>query len=164
MNRVKKKLFWKKHNDKKYIFALTWDEKEELISFVDKCNDDGYHQVAVTSDMMMDIITTIAPVADWDLYKIEMMEDFEEEEDEIAYLVDESRQDNAVTVELVNALQNIQEESSIGIKRIYFQNKASKDGAYTNLFIQINGLLGLSGATEPAESLLLNYFDWYLNC
>ncbi len=163
MYRVKKKIFWKKHDDKKSIFALTWDEKEEILSFIEKCSDEGYHQVAVTSDMMIDIITQIAPAADWDLYKIEMMEDFEEDEDEIAYLVDESRRNKTMTVELVKTLQDIQEESSIGIKRIYFQNKASNGGAYTSLFIQTNGLLGLSGAIEPAESLLLNYFDWYLN-
>ena len=84
----KNKIFWIARNTSKDVICIPWDEKEEYYSFIKREITDGYHQLSVTSEIMLDIISTFMRLGTWKVDNIEMMEDDRELNNILEGLID----------------------------------------------------------------------------
>lgn len=153
----KGKLFWKMAENKKEIFIVEWEEKnQEYYAFIRQKIEDGYHQISITAEMMLDLITIIAQNNEIYVNKIEMMEENTEVEDELNTLVENCKRNRGILLNLIERLRYLVDESSIEIKRIYFVEK-NKENETKIIFLQVNGIIGLSMKGSKLEEILINY-------
>ncbi len=162
MKYIKKKIFWNNIENEKIIHTIRWDETEmEYYAFIKSNIDEGYHQVVVNSEMMLGLVSLCAKKSNWSIVQIEMMEEDEEMKQELASLIDDTRDNKGAYLSLLEILKTLLEDDSIDIKRIYIQAKYEKQ--YENFFIQVNGLIGESSDNADCEKEVLNYIREYMN-
>lgn len=158
----KGKLFWKIAENKKKISIIEWEEKnQEYYAFIRQKIEDGYHQISITAEMMLDLITIIAQNNEIYVNQIEMMEEDTEVEDELNTLVENCKRNRGILLNLIERLRYLADESSIEIKRIYFVEK-NKENETKIIFLQVNGIIGLSMKGSKLEEILINYVKGYL--
>lgn len=159
----KYKIFWKVNDKNKKIELIKWNEKEcEYYAFIKEQMANGYHQISVTSEIMLGFLSEISSRNFVNVSKIELMEEDSEEGEELNNMVEECSNNRGILVKIINKLEYLEDESSIEIKRIYFTEKKDT-GEYSSLFVQVNGLLGISGNEMKSVALLKNYIEEMLN-
>ena len=162
MRYIKRKLFWKNAQNYKNVCVKTWDESDlDYYAFIKSIADEGFHQVAVNAEMMVGLISLIAQNSNWFISKIEMMEDDEELNAELQTLIQRTKSNRGDYIKLIDTLTELVEESSLEIKRIYIETKLSYD--YEDMFIQINGLCGVTKIETEVEQKVTNYIEEYMN-
>ena len=162
MRYIKRKLFWKNAQNYKNVCVKTWDESDlDYYAFIKSIADEGFHQVAVNAEMMVGLISLIAQNSNWFISKIEMMEDDEELNAELQTLIQRTKSNRGAYITLIDTLTELVEESSLEIKRIYIETKLSYD--YEDMFIQINGLCGVTKIETEVEQKVTNYIEEYMN-
>lgn len=142
MKYSKEKLFWKIEAKEKCFFLEEYDETKDCYSFVKDMIDKKCHQIAITSDIMLDYIERIASIGNIYVDKIEMMEEDDELIQTIGELVSRCSSNRGNFVELVKRLRYLDEESSVDIKRVYLHEE--KEGKQILGYIQVNGVVGIS--------------------
>lgn len=159
----KYKIFWKVNDKNKKIELIKWNEKEcEYYAFIKEQMAKGYHQISVTSEIMLGFLSEISSRNFVNVSKIELMEEDSEEGEELNNMVEKCSNNRGILVKIINKLEYLEDESSIEIKRIYFTEKKDT-GEYSSLFVQVNGLLGISGNEMKSVALLKNYIEEMLN-
>lgn len=162
MKQIKQKLFWKSVQDYKNICAIPWEESElDYYAFIKKFVDEGFHQVAVNAEMMVGLISLVAQNSNWSISQIDMMEDDEELDEELQTLIKKTQSNRGTYITLINTLNHLVEESSLEIKRIYIVSKLND--MYEDMFIQINGLCGVSDIGTEVERKVTTYIEEYMN-
>lgn len=139
----KAKLFKKTDANKEYICAISYDERDEYYTFLKKQKNEGYKQVIVTADIMIDIIRMTCLEKNYAIYKIELAEDDDEIQHEINLLIDKTQQNKAFFGDLIQKIEFLAEQSSIDLARVYIKGQYA-DGFAPNMFIQSNGILGVN--------------------
>ena len=127
----KAKLFWKANNISKDIFCIPFDDNVEYYTFLKQYHDNGYHQIIITSEIMVSLI----------VYDIEFMEDDQDLVNEIAGLLAIVSSNRIYLGRLTQKLNFLSEKSSIDIQRIYFKGRNS-EGTAINFYLQSNGIIG----------------------
>ena len=157
----KYKLFWKSEKEnKKVVKLLGWNEaKQDYYTFVKECVDRGYHQISITGEIMLAIIEKLATNININISKIELMEKDYEEGNQLKSMVDMFRTNRAVLVDIVKTLRYLEDESSIEIKKVTFDDVKNKN----ILFIQVNGLIGTSNIQSNIEQDIINLIKEYIN-
>lgn len=164
MNHTKKKFFWKYDSDKRYVVALPWNAAEDYAVSTKKCADEGLHQITVTTNMMLGLISDIAGSAEWEICHIEMMDDEEELDDDLNGLIDRSIENKGLLLELYNVLVAYSEESALAIKKLCFRRDRRMNERYSEIHLYVTGLVGFLGhSADNAESMLTGYFEGYYN-
>ena len=139
----KEKLFWIARNASKDVVCIPWDEqKEEYYTFVKREVSSGYHQLSITSEIMLKIISTFILLGNWSVDKIEMMEEDYELCRVLDNLIEKSQSHPETIISLSDYIRTIVEESSIEIKRVYLSGRG-KDNKLYAFFIQVNGIIGV---------------------
>ena len=138
----KYKLFWKMHNNGKTIVDLPYSEDEDYYSYLKKWYDQGYRQVIVSSEIMLELISDYVVDKRLIPYEINFAEEDEELVHEINHYLAQLKKKPSIIVKLLNKLRFSCDESSIDMKRIYF--KGCIDNFYIAMFIQSNGIIGIS--------------------
>lgn len=159
MAEVTKKIFWKNNSGRKDIVAVDWDKHIEYYDFVRQQAEKGLYQVAITSEMMIGLITDSFD-RNWRVYDIEIKGD-EEIENDINALIDDVNSSMHKS-ELMGLLATVAEQSSVGIKKIKIYNRESS-GRYFDSFICANGVVGFNGDWESMENETMTFFDRYFN-
>lgn len=159
----KSKLFWKIENGQKKIFLIDWQEKQqEYYSFVKEQIENGYHQISVTSEIMIELIGMVSMNEKNDIIKIEMMEEDSESETELMELVEQSYRNKGIILKLIKKLRYLEDESSIEIKRVSFSEKGINNKR-NSVFVQVNGLIGYSAKESALIDTLINCIEGYLD-
>lgn len=136
------KLFRKMDGASEHVHYLPYDDNIEYYAFLRKCRDNGYKQVIVTSEIMIQILRYVCLKKEQRVYKIEFVEDDEELEKEINILLELMINNKAYLSELLEKLRFLSEKSSIDLKKIYI--KGTWDNCNVNYFIQSNGIIGIN--------------------
>lgn len=139
----KEKLFWIARNASKDVVCITWDEKIEYYSFVKSVLKDGYHQISVASELMLQIISDFCGEENWKIDKIEMMEEDFDLRNQLEDLIVKCKANPATILKITQYLEDIVEESSIEIKRVYFSRR-DQENKLSSFYIQVNGIVGVS--------------------
>lgn len=163
MKYEKYKLFWKTNDCKKDIQLISFDEEsQDYYSFIKKCISDNLHQISLTAEIMLGYIAIISRVESIAIEKIELMEDDSEENEELNNLIELSRTNRGLFVDLLNRLRYLEDESSIEIKRVYFKEKTNNQKSEL-FYIQVNGLIGSTSREVPALNRLVEYLKETFN-
>ena len=111
--------------------------------------------------MMVGLISLIAQNSNWSISQIDMMEDDEELDEELKTLIKRTQSNRGTYMTLINTLNHLVEESSLEIKRIYIESKLND--VNEDMFIQINGLCGVSDIGTELERKVITYIEEYMN-
>ena len=84
----KAKLFWKNENDREIINSVFYDDSVEYYTFLRKCKSEGYRQVIVTTEIMIQLLRVSVIKKGFVIYKIEFAEEDCELENEIKNIKD----------------------------------------------------------------------------
>ena len=153
MRFTKGKLFF----DKEEIRCLPYDESAmDYYAFLKESRANGYRQVIVTSEVMLDFITFIYSEQRQKVYKIELMEEDDELELEIKELLRKVDNNPFSISLLIEKLRFLAEKSSIDIKRVYFKGNY-QDGT-ENYFIQSNGIIGVHKTHYASVAKVISAF------
>lgn len=160
MRYCKEKLFWKIEEDVKKVFFADYDDNQEYYSFIKKMKEEKCHQITITSDIMLSYIEEIASINDISIEMIEMMEEDDELTQEIEVLVAKCKNNRGAIIELIKKLKHLDEESSVEIKRIYLRETNVEKNVLG--YIQVNGIVGISGKNSRIIDALLHCVKEYL--
>ena len=139
----KAKLFWKNDNNHKSICAIKYDDNIEYYTYLRNAISDGYRQVIITSEIMLQIIRMSCMVKGYSIYRIEFAEEDAELNQEVSLLIQNAESNPVYLAELLYRLKFLMEQSSIDIRRLYIRGKY--DGTVApNFFIQSNGIIGIN--------------------
>lgn len=148
----KYKLFWKLGDSNKCIFSQPFDDGEDYYSFLKRQFDDGYRQIIVSSEVMIELIKSSVINQGLKVYKIEFTEEDSSLSEDISCLLDAMTAHRVLLNTLIEKLLFLAETSSIDIKRIYISGRL-ECGIAVDLFIQSNGIVAIS---DSADEKLLN--------
>ena len=157
----KNKIFWIARNTSKDVICIPWDEKEEYYSFIKREITDGYHQLSVTSEIMLDIISTFMRLGTWKVDNIEMMEDDRELNNILEGLIDSVKSNANKILDLYKYLSSITKDSSIEVKRIYLSSRG-ENGELSAIFIQINGIVGTYNCSDKVNTMVCQVMRKYI--
>ena len=157
----KNKIFWIARNTSKDVICIPWDEKEEYYSFIKREITDGYHQLSVTSEIMLDIISTFMRLGTWKVDNIEMMEDDKELNNKLEGLIDSVKSNANKILDLYKYLSSITKDSSIEVKRIYLSSRG-ENGELSAIFIQINGIVGTYNCSDKVNTMVCQVMREYI--
>ena len=155
------KIFWIARNTSKDVICIPLDEKEEYYSFIKREITDGYHQLSVTSEIMLDIISTFTRLGDWKVDNIEMMEGDRELNNILEGLIDSGKSNAKNILDLYEYLSSITKDSSIAIKRIYLSSRG-KNGELSAIFIQVNGIVGTYNCSDKVNTMVCQVMKEYI--
>lgn len=161
MKQKKYKFFWRCDNEsKKIIDAIEWnEEKQDYYAFIKDNIDAGYHQISITSEMMLDIIEKLATSTKTQLAKIELMEEDGDEDEQLRNLIEETKKNRGVIIRVTQTLRYLEDESSIEIKRVTFVDESNRN----IVFIQVNGVVGAQDVSNEIVQCVTNYIKEYMN-
>ena len=157
----KNKIFWIARNTSKDVICIPWDEKEEYYSFIKREITDGYHQLSVTSEIMLDIISTFMRLGTWKVDNIEMMEDDKELNNILEGLIDSVKSNANKILDLYKYLSSITKDSSIEVKRIYLSSR-DENGELSAIFIQVNGIVGTYNCSDKVNTMVCQVMREYI--
>ena len=157
----KNKIFWIARNTSKDVICIPWDEKEEYYSFIKREITDGYHQLSVTSEIMLDIISTFMRLGTWKVDNIEMMEDDRELNNILEGLIDSVKSNAKNILGLYEYLSSIAKDSPIEIKRIYLSSRG-ENGELSAIFIQVNGIVGTYNCSDKVNTMVCQVMRKYI--
>ena len=157
----KNKIFWIARNTSKDVICIPWDEKEEYYSFIKREITDGYHQLSVTSEIMLDIISTFMRLGTWKVDNIEMMEDDSELNNILEGLIDSVKSNANKILDLYEYLSSITKDSSIEVKRIYLSSR-DENGELSAIFIQVNGIVGTYNCSDKVNNMICQVMREYI--
>lgn len=138
----KAKLFWKVNDNPKTIFCIPYDDEQEYYTFLKKCHSDGYRQIILTSEIMVNLIEHFVLEKGLSIYQLEFMEEDEDLKFEVRNLLTAVSENIAYFSKLIDKLNFLSEKSSIDIQRVYFKGRNNKEEA-VNFFLQSNGIIGV---------------------
>lgn len=162
MKYLKEKIFWIARNASKDIIFVSWDEKEEeYYSFVKKALASGYHQLSITSEIMLRVISGLLESENWNIDKIEMMEEDDDLCSTLESIIESSRKNPGKILFLFEYLRSIIEDSSIEVKRVYLSSR-DDDGLLKSVYIQVNGIVGVYNAVDEINSKLCTIMREYI--
>lgn len=158
----KAKFFWKKNNSSKTISCIDYNDGMEYYSFIKDCHNQGYRQIIITSELMIEIITRFALEKNLLVFKIELAEDDSELAEEIDSLIEHTEKNSIYFNRLIDELKFLSEKSSIDIQRVYMKGR-NNEGSIINLFLQSNGLIGINtdsfdNVSNDIKSIIEEYF------
>lgn len=139
----KAKLFWKKENDKEVINSVFYDDTTEYYTFLRKCKSEGYRQVIVTTEIMIELLRLAVLEKELVIYKIEFAEEDCELENEIKTLLRNIEKNPAYFGDLLDKIKFLSEQSSIDIRNIYIKGKYNGE-TVPNFYVQSNGIFGVN--------------------
>ena len=116
------KLYFENGEVKCIPYAGSLDGRD-YSTFVWRMRADGYRQVIVTSEIMLDYIKAVSSDGKRKVYKIE--------------LADDNKEFEKLQANVPEVLQHLADRSSLSIKKIYVAGPAE------NYFIQSNGIVGV---------------------
>lgn len=139
----KAKLFWKNEAAKEIIDCVLYDDGTEYYTFLRKCKAEGYRQVIITAEIMLQVIRSEVIEKGLHVYKIEFAEEDHELEEEVQNLLCLIEEKPAYFGDLLAKIKFLSEHSSIDIRRVYIKGKYN--GEYSpNFYLQSNGILGIN--------------------
>lgn len=143
MDYVRTKLFWKVDSDVRKIHCISYDDNTEYYTFLRKCNEDGYKQVIISSEIMIQFIREACLGKGHKIMKIEFVKEEAALEKEIQVILQLMDRNSAYFSDLVDKLKFLAEKSSIGIKRVYIRGLYAED-YIESYFLQSNGIIGIN--------------------
>lgn len=136
------KYFWRINDLKKNISCIEFSEDEEYYTFIKKCYQNGFRQIIVTSEIMVQLIQYFVIDQGLVVYNIELMEGDEELEDEVQNLLDLVDKSAVHINKLIHKINFLSEKSSIDIQRIYFKGR-DNDNKAISFYLQSNGIISV---------------------
>ena len=161
MKYKKEQIFWIARDASKNVICIPWDEKEEYCSFIKRKITDGYHQLPVTSEIMLNIILAFMRLGTWKVDNIEMMEDDGELNNILEGLIASVKSNAKSILNLYEYLSSITKDSSIEVKRIYLSSRG-ENGELSAIFIQVNGIVGTYHCSDKVNTMICQVMRKYI--
>ena len=137
------KLFQKKENNQDDIYAIPYGKNEEYYTYIRNMLLDGFEEIPITFEIMLETIKALCITKRYSIYKIEFDAEDEELDKEIGMLVKNATTNSKHLTKLMDRLKFLSEEYSVNIKRIYIKGKYNGFNT-ANFFIQSNGIIGVN--------------------
>lgn len=139
------KFFWEFENDNRKLRIFDYDPAKDCdyYGYVKHYHQFGYHQLILTSDLILDLVSYYFLEKHLSISKIEFLEDDLNLNNRIQSLIESCKSDRAYFAELIKELNFISEESSIDIKRVSLINRINQTEKPKSLFFQVNGIIGI---------------------
>lgn len=147
MKMRKWKLFWKLGDPDKHIVSQPFDDEEEYYSFLKRQFDEGYRQIIVSSEAMIELIKYSVINQGLKVYKIRFTEEDSSLSEDVASLLDAITERPVLFNALIEKLLFLAETSSIDINRIYISGR-SEAGVAIDFYIQSNGIVAISDSAD----------------
>ena len=139
----KAKLFRKTEVSQEMICAVEYDDNMEYYAFLRNAKTEGYRQIIVTSEIMIQLIRMACMDKGYSVYKIEFAEEDLDLEQEMNFLIQRASANSACLADLIDKVKFLAEQSSIDIRKIYI--KGAYNGSFApNFFVQSNGIIGVN--------------------
>lgn len=161
MKYLKEKIFWVAKNTSKEVICVPWNEKEEYYSFVKKELALGYHQLSITSEIMLKIISSFLETGYWAIDEIVMMEEDDDLSSSLEVMIESCKKNPGKILSLFNYLRSIIDDSSIEVKRIYLSGR-DINGTLRKVFVQVNGIIGVYNSVDEINSRLCAIMREYI--
>lgn len=159
---VRTKLFWKMDAGARKIHCISYDSSIDNYAFLRNCHDQGYKQVIISSEIMIQLICEACLEKGHKITKIEFVKEEAELEEEIQVILQLMDRDSAYFCDFIDKLKFLAERSSIGIKRVYIRGLYAKD-FIESYFLQSNGIIGINKESfSQISSNISCYIEKYL--
>lgn len=138
--------------------TLTFVKYNSSVNYFDfiaeQCNKNKLRQVIVTSNIMINLISSLVVKYKFQLVQVEFMNDDKDLDDEIQILVDKSANDSSYYLFLLRKLQLLSDEQCIDILRLSFKKRT--EGKSTQIKVQANGIFSINKTSfeKYAQTLL----------
>ena len=152
------KLFGEYENGKTKLTSIAYDPDKEYYSFLKIYRDKGYHQIILTSDLILSILSYYFIKRKMHISEIAFFEDDENLNREISALITECNEDRAVYFELQNKLNFLFDNESIEIKRIELTGEYGISDNLRAIFFQANGIVGIDKEIYNEEIYRISEF------
>ena len=136
------KLFQKNNSGEIKIYDFDYDLKCDYYDFIKEYINRGFRQVILTSNIMLKVIERFIVDLNFDIYRIDFMEDDDELEYNVNTIIKEAEKNRIEYFKLFDLLESVREESSIDIKKVYLKGKI--ESHTVDIFLQVNGIVGIS--------------------
>lgn len=147
----KAKLFRKTEVSQEMICAVEYDDNMEYYTFLRNARTEGYRQIIVTSEVMIQLIRMACMDKGYSVYKIEFAEEDLDLEQEMNFLIQKASVNSACLADLIDKIKFLAEQSSIDIRKIYIKGAYNGAAFAPNFFVQSNGIIGVN--KESYDSL-----------
>lgn len=154
------KFFWKYKNENRMLNVFDYEpaNNRDYYEYVKHYHQLGFHQLILTSDLIIDLVSYYFLEKHMSIGEIEFMEEDESLDEKIQNLIENCRIDRGYFTELIKELNFICEETSIDIKRIVLINQFDFNMLPKSIFFQVNGIIGIDEKSYENEiqSLIVN--------
>jgi len=153
------KFFWEYKGENRILKTFDYDPTKniEYYEYVKQYHQSGYHQLILTSDLILNLVSYYFLERHLSISKIEFLEDDNALNEKIGILIKNCQIDRGYFAELINELNFISEETSIDIKRVNLINQFDNKKPPKSLFFQVNGIVGVD--TENYQEELKSIID-----
>lgn len=144
------------------VHCIPYNGKIDYYCFIKKYREEGYNQLIITSQIMISLIKYLVLEKNLTVYEIEFMEDNIDLDEKIRKLLSKLKTDLTLLPYFIDELRFLEDKSSIEIKRISFKGRDDNRNAI-NLYIQVNGVLGINTEMyDSISSLLVDFLvkEW----
>lgn len=128
--------------------------QDEYYTFVKKHCDEGFRQIIITSEIMIELVKHYFINRNFRISNIEFMIDDDSLTSEIRTIIEKLNIDRAYLGQLIDKLKFLIEESSIDLKKIEMKGK-TENSASISMFLQVNGVFGVTDNCYEEESSVL---------
>lgn len=143
MKMKKYKLFWRLGDTGKRIHPISFCDDEEYYSFLKRQFDEGYRQIIISSEAMIELIKECVIELGLKLYNIEFAEEDASLSEDVDELLKAIAERPVLFNTLIEQLHFLAEKSSIDIYRVSIDGRL-ENGEAVDIFIQSNGILAIS--------------------
>lgn len=161
MKHTMSKLFGKYENGKTIVASFVYDDsKTDYYTFVKVCRGKGYHQIILTSDIILSMLSFYFINKKMNISEIKFFEDDENIQDEIDVLLAECKQDRAFFSKLKEELSFLFDNESIEIKSIEMIGNYNYKGEDMpkSIFFKANGIIGIDKYVHDKEICVVKNF------
>lgn len=143
------KIFINNNINTKLFEVIEYDPSIDYYTYIKNYRDEGYDQVIITSELMIDTLKVYFYDKKCTITHVELLEHDTQMENEIEEILNQLRIDRGYFNLLLEKLKCLIEKNSIDIRKIELQWR--EDGFTTALFMQVNGLLGITDEKYDSE-------------
>ena len=139
------------------VHCIPYNDKIDYYSFIKRYREKGYHQLIITSQIMISLIQFLVLEKNLIVYEVEFMEENIELDKKIKILLSKLKVDLSLLPYFLDELRFLEDKSSIEIKKISFKGR-DEAGSAINLYIQVNGIIAINSEMYDCLSTLLVEF------
>ncbi|MGX6400799.1 hypothetical protein ACWM0Y_07535 [Lactiplantibacillus plantarum] len=153
MQLKKGKIFRRADANRKLVWKVYDENKDDYFEFIAKQNSDGLIQFIVSSRIMIELIKRLVTKENFNIKEIKFMEDDESLDTDIKELIEDVQDNSSLLIDLLEKLHCLSDDNSIDIKMIHVSKRVDKSSIV--VYIQANGIVSIDPTHFNSEGQLI---------